>query len=830
MGEPRVLVIHPPVSVARDFIDYPYFADLGAVQLAAVLERELDPAQVELVDSFALPGAQLRWREDGRAHLGVEVEQALAQVLRLAADQDFAAIVLAYTVFHRPPHRDDVLAALLEGLRARFDTAPILLADCYQSGQHYIELPGDAVLASYPEVDAYIKYEAEVTVPQLLASYFANPNEPGARPRGSHRGASPKLDELPFPAWGRVDLAAYDQFKHSVVAELGRPVWTFPIDGRTMPLVTSRGCPFTCIHCSSNPEARKPWVADAESGGPEPQAREPKLQRRYSPERLREYLRFMAALGTTRLEVSDELINVNERHFDVFLEEVVALDLKFDCPNGMRADYLLPRHLEQMRGRVNMLSVSAESGVQRVVTEVVKKRLDLRAVEDAAKHAHEAGVPLMIHYMIGLPGERAEEINGTLGFALRLWDEFQAWPAVQYATPLPGTELAAIAEARSGHKLPVIPTIEDWGPYFQTAPSNCSGDGTGDGVDQATLETFMWTFQQRLNASQGAKKLIMNVTYVCNNHCTFCAVGTRTQLDGHPTRQREKLLEYRKQGVVMVDFDGGEPTLNPELIPLIKSARAMGYQRVNVTTNGRRCVYDKYASSLVNSGLTTLLFSVHGHDARTHAQQVGVAEAFQQTTDGIRNCLRYAPKGVELGMNITVTKGNHDKVDRLAQLCWDLGLRWMNIQFLTPFGRATSWVAPDTQLAADNAVAVMDAWAGKIRFQVINLPFCFMPKHRELMQGDLAKLERHMVFVNNETVNLAEYLAERRVRKPVCKTCPHACFCGGFYELDQVPEPPWLISAEDLVRPLSDPRRHESVPAGFSERVKQRLREEGVEG
>lgn len=795
----RVLVIHPPLSVARDFIDYPYFADLGAVQLAAVLEQRLGAAQVELLDSFALPGAGLRWREDGRAQLGIAVADLLAHVHALAADQDFDAIVVAYTVFHRPPHRDDTLASLLEGLRARFD-APILLADAYQSGQHYVEVPGEQVLASYPEVDAYVKYEAELTVPALLDAWF----EAGQRPHGCHRGASPKLDELPFPAWSRVDLAAYDQFKRDVVAKLGRPIWTFPIDGRTMPLVTSRGCPFTCIHCSSNPETP---------------IGSPKIQRRYPPERLREYLRFLAELGVTRLFVSDELINVNERHFDVFLDELVALDLKFDCPNGMRADYLLPRHLEQMRGRVNMLSVSAESGVQRVVTEVVKKQLDLQAIRDAAQRAHAADVPLMIHYMIGLPGETAEEINGTLSFALELWDEYRAWPAVQYATPLPGTELAAIAETRTGTKLPII---DDWGPYFQTAPSET-------GVAPEVLEKFMWTFQQRLAASQGPKKLIMNVTYVCNNHCTFCAVGTRTQIDGHPTRQREQLAKYRGQGVVMVDFDGGEPTLNPELIPLIKAARSLGYQRVNVTTNGRRCVYENYAAKLVNSGLTTLLFSVHGHDARTHAQQVGVAEAFEQTCAGIRNCLKYAPRGVELGMNITVTKGNHDKIDKLAQLCWDLGLRWMNIQFLTPFGRATSWVAPDTQKAADHAVEVIDAWAGKIRFQVINLPFCFMPRHQHLMQGDLAKLERHMVFVNNETVNLAEYLAERRVRKPVCGTCPHACFCGGFYELDQVPEPPWLIAPEDLVRPIDDPRRHESVPAGFSDRVKKRLRDQGVD-
>jgi MoaA/NifB/PqqE/SkfB family radical SAM enzyme len=798
MVVPRVLVIHPPVSVARDFIDYPYFADLGAVQLAAVLECEFGVERVELIDAYALPGARLRWREDGRAQLGVDVEAVLDRVRALAADVAFNAIVVAYTPFHRPPHRDDVLAPLLAGLRERFDAAILVLADCYQSGQHYVEVPGDHVLASYPEIDAWVKFEAESTVPDLLRGYF----DRDERPTGTHRGTTPNLATLPFPAWSRIDLDAYDAFKTSVVAELGRGPWTFPIDGRTLPLVTSRGCPFTCIHCSSNPDTPRG---------------QPKQQRRYSTERLAEYVAFMKRLGATRLEVLDELINVNERHFDTFVEAIAEHDLAFDCPNGMRADYLLPRHLELMKGRVNMLSVSAESGVQRVVTEVVRKRLDLAAIEQAAANAEAAGVPLMIHYMIGLPGETAEEINGTLAFALRLWDQHRAWPAVQYATPLPGTVLAEQAEQRSGKPLPII---EDWGPYFQTAPSDT-------GVDKATLEQFMWTFQQRLDASQGPKKLIMNVTYVCNNHCTFCAVGTRTQIDGHPTRQRELLAKYREQGVLMVDFDGGEPTLNPELIPLVKAARHMGYQRINVTTNGRRCTYEKYAASLVNSGLTTLLFSVHGHDARSHAQQVGVAEAFEQTTEGIRNCLRYAPRGVELGMNITVTKGNHDKIDRLVQLCWDLGLRWMNIQFLTPFGKATSWVAPDTQKAADHAMAVMTAWAGKIKFQVINLPFCFMPGWESVMQGDMAKLERHMVFVNNETVNLAEYLAERRVRKPVCATCPHACFCGGFYELDQVPEPPWLIAAADLVRPIDDPRRHESVPKGFSDRVKKRLAAEG---
>lgn len=792
------MVVHPPLSVARDFIDYPYFSDLGAVQLAAVLDAHEPTA---IVDAFALPGAELRWRDDGRARLGAP-PAAVVEAVEQRARPDF--IVVAITPFHRPPARDDLLGETLARLRQRWPGAVIVLADAYQSGQHYVQAPAAAVLESYPEADAWVQYEAEVTVPALRAGYRAT----GERPRGHHRGEPPEpLDALPRPAWERVDLDALDRFRASIIDHLGRAAWAFPIDGRTLPLVTSRGCPFTCVHCSSNPDRR---------------AGEPKTQRRHGSARVRAALEQLRRLGATRVAVLDELVNVSERHFDALLSAVTELDLRLEIPNGMRADYLRPEHLRALKGRVTTVSVSAESGSPRVVRDVVRKQLDLQTIVDAARHAHEAGVPLLVHYMIGLPGETAEEINETLAFALDLHDRYGAWPAVQYATPLPGTALA------HGRRLPVV---DDWGPRFQMAPTSAEADeptsAAAPTLSPAQLERFMTTFRRRLAASQGPEKLVMNVTYVCNNHCTFCAVGTRTQIDGHPPRQREQLERYRARGVTMVDFDGGEPTLNPELVALVRHARRIGYTRINVTTNGRRCAYEGYAAALVNSGLTTLLFSVHGPDARIHAQQVGVAEAFDQTIEGIRHCVRLAPRGVELGMNVTLTKGNVAHLGAIGELAWSLGLAWMNVQFLTPFGRATRHVAPDTADAAARTRALIDAWRGRMKIQVVNLPFCFMPGHEDHLEGDLAKLARHMVFVNNETVNLAEYLAERRTPKPVCKSCPHACFCGGFYELDDVPEPPWLIAAEDLVRPLEDPRRHESVPAGFSERVRARLGDGG---
>jgi MoaA/NifB/PqqE/SkfB family radical SAM enzyme len=779
-----VAIVFPPLRVSRDFIDYPYFADLGAVQAAAVLRAA--GREVALVDAFALDGATCAPLDEGYVRLGADVAGVLGQVPREAA-----AIVVAFTPFHRPPARDALLGELLEGLRRERPGTPIVLADLYQSGQHVVDARATDTLAAYPEVDVLLRYEGEELLPALI-------DELVARGRGAPRvidgGEPAPLDALPLPAWDLVDLDRYFHFHEEVVRGLGRPSWAFPIDGRSLPALTSRGCPYRCVHCSSNPTSRREGRLVA-----------PKTQRRYSAEYLDRLFADLKGRGAARVHLLDELVNVNERHFDAVMALLARHDLRFEVPNGMRADYILEGHFDTMKGRMTTLSVSAESGVQRVVTEVVDKSLDLEAIREAARGAARAGLPMLVHFMIGLPGETRREINGTLEFALALHEETGARPSVQFATPLPGTRLAALAAERGR----VLPLIADYGPHFQQHPSIETPE-----VTLAELARFKWTFDRRIEATEGPKKVIMNVTYKCNNRCTFCATGTRTQFDGNVDRQRELLVKYRKLGVTLLDFDGGEPTLNPNLFSLVAFSKRIGYEKINVTTNARMASYDGFAERFVNSGVTSILTSIHGPDAQTHAQNVGVAEAFDQTCEGVRNIVRLAPPHVELGANITVTKSNYKKLAATAELVLDLGLRWWNIQFLTPFGRATSSISPDTAEAAEEAMRVIDAFEDRLKFQIINLPFCFMPGYERYLMGDMLKMERHMLFVNNDEVNLFDYLRERRVRKPVCEGCPHSIFCGGFYELEDVPEPTWLIRPEDLVRPVSPevPRASVEIP------------------
>src|SRR5688572_14208026 len=95
----RIAVVFPPIRVSRDFIDYPYFADVGAVQAAAVLRAA--GHDVNLVDALAMPGATLTPDDENHVCLGARLDDVIAAV---AADSD--AVLVAYTPFHRPPSRD----------------------------------------------------------------------------------------------------------------------------------------------------------------------------------------------------------------------------------------------------------------------------------------------------------------------------------------------------------------------------------------------------------------------------------------------------------------------------------------------------------------------------------------------------------------------------------------------------------------------------------------------------------------------------------------------------------------------------------------------------
>jgi len=747
---PRILFVNPPLVLDEDFIDYPYFANHGLLACAGLAARS--GAQVELYDAFALPASGRHRRAAGGFVLGVEHAEFAAGL----PDSDVDAVVLGASVFLRIESAHPETQTLIGALRERYPNAALLLCDGYVGGQHYMDYDADRVLAHYPQLDAILKYPGE--------RIFGDPGYLGTlrgarivvRDAGS-RGGDPLV---PFYFLDGIDVRYFDDFLDRC---FGDGAWqnTFGVDVGSRSFLTSTGCPHRCIFCTSNPGWRQTGR---------------KLYQPIPLSRLKHWAYLLrSAFGARKLVVLDEMVNVRN-DFEAMLRAFNDLDLRYEFPNGMRADHLSREAVELMHGRVSVVSISAESATQGDLDGPIGKGQKLEAIHRAAAWCHEVGVPLMIHYIIGFPWETPAHITPTLEMAWELYERYGAWPSMQFATPIRGTalheqcvELGLISDDGVD--------LKD-GTLFQHRPSFDPPQCPPGYVARARA-----AFDMKM-AAREARKLIMNITYKCANRCVFCATGDRISAALGWDKIEGILRQHREEGTDQLDIDGGEPTTHPRLVDAIGLARELGYRSINLTTNGRLLRERDFAGRILASGITHLLISLHGATAEVHEAATDTPGSFAQTIEGIDTVMALRPAGLETGMNVTIVRANLDHLQPLTELAIAKGFSKINFQFTTPFGRAWEDVVPPLEEAGRAVMAVIDRYADRIQIHVINAQFCALPGYEQYVVGDLQKLGRTMVFAADprfpEQVNLYQWLGARREKREVCATCPWTTACEGF--------------------------------------------------
>jgi MoaA/NifB/PqqE/SkfB family radical SAM enzyme len=382
----------------------------------------------------------------------------------------------------------------------------------------------------------------------------------------------------------------------------------------------------------------------------------------------------------------------------------------------------------------------------------------------------------MIHYIIGFPWETPAHITRTLEMAYELTDKYGAWPSMQFATPIRGTQLHEQCVA-----LGLITDdgvdLKD-GSLFQHRPSYDPPNCPPGYVAKARA-----AFDMKV-AARAARKLIMNITYKCANRCVFCATGDRISASLGWDKIESILRQHRDEGTDQLDIDGGEPTTHPQLVEAIQLARSMGYRSINLTSNGRLLRDAALAKRVVESGITHLLISLHGATPEVHDTATDAPGSYEQTVAGIDNVMALRPADLETGMNVTIVRSNVDHLMPLTALAIAKGFSKVNFQFTTPFGRAYEDVVPPLEEAAARVMEVIDRYAGQIKIYVINAQLCVFPGYEQYVVGDLQKLGRTMVFAADprfpEQVNLYEWLGARREKREVCETCPWTTVCEGF--------------------------------------------------
>ncbi len=792
----RVVVLVPPLLLGHDFIDYPWFANLGALHTAGLL-RDLGH-DVTLLDALSTYGAGVYPFERGVRLWGVPVPRLLAPLDRALARGDHPpeVVVVHHSPFLYPEQPSSLFAAVLRAVRERLPASCVILDDGYLGTMHYLDHDRAALLARHDELDYVCQYETDHVLPELLeriAAGNAPPRESPAVARVFRQERAVALDEQSPPAWELVDAASYSHFLKEAFDHSRRPN-PFRIAPDTRPLVTSRGCAYDCTFCSANPYLRRSPNPLETSGGPRFRAVPLDVLRH----ELRELRRTQ---GAHHVAVLDQVANLR-RDFTGLLDLLAEEEFVYDFPNGLRADHLSEDHLARLKGKIGTLSISAESGSQEVLDRIVKKGLRLEEIERVARSAAALGIPVVVHFMVGLPEEGRRDVLATLEFARSLQERYGAEPLVSFATPMPGTKLYARcrelgleerAEARD-------PTL-----LVQHAAALDNSEFTA-----GELKTALRVFRRHMRAA-GPKKLIVNMTYRCNNHCSFCAVGNPecasaivadpgprgaegdspraiqvglepvARRDAAPAAIRRALNEARADGATLLDLDGGEPLLHPHLVPLIRYARRLQFERITVTTNGRLLTYDETVCTLMASGLHALLISLHGADARVHEALTNAPGSYAETLTGLKNSLRLMGPGFGLGVNTTVTRTNLGQLMTMGEQLSRWAVPQWNLQLVTPFGRAGADAVPGEEALRAALPPLLERYGRRLRMAVVNAPPCLLPGLEHFVAADLGKIDRRMVFVTNDEVNLADYLSKCRAHTARCRVCLCRPVCAGEY-------------------------------------------------
>jgi radical SAM superfamily enzyme YgiQ (UPF0313 family) len=184
-------------------------------------------------------------------------------------------------------------------------------------------------------------------------------------------------------------------------------------------ILASRGCPYRCRNCQPILEDVQPF-------------------RLRKPEKVFEEVHFLSrTFGQEYFGFVDSQFPLNKsflHSFDRLVRET-GMPFSFHC-NG-RVDLLDEEILRTFKTmNITRLAIGIESGVQRVVTEVLHKRIDLDRAQALFRTASTLNLRTHAHFMIGIPGETLDDMQETLDFAMRL-----PTPSVEFniLTPWPGT-------------------------------------------------------------------------------------------------------------------------------------------------------------------------------------------------------------------------------------------------------------------------------------------------------------------------------------------------------------------------------------------------------
>lgn len=282
----------------------------------------------------------------------------------------------------------------------------------------------ERMLLECPALDACVRGEGEATMLELVEAWSQG------RPLSSVAGVAVRVDGRPVATAPRARLRALDARP--------RPAWDlFPLEpylrhrghggvarGRSLPVLTSRGCPYRCTFCSSP----SMWTTRYE---------------RRDPARVVDELEALVTrYRLDNFDLHDLTALLTKRWILAFCDELQRRGLRvtWQLPSGTRAEAIDHEVATRLHAAgCRNFCYAPESGSEATL-ERIGKRVRLPRLLASLEGAVAAGLRTEANLIIGFPHESLADLAHTVALALRLAHRGLHSLSVMVFAPYPGSE------------------------------------------------------------------------------------------------------------------------------------------------------------------------------------------------------------------------------------------------------------------------------------------------------------------------------------------------------------------------------------------------------
>jgi len=289
------------------------------------------------------------------------------------------------------------------------------------------------------------------------------------------------------------------------------------------------------------------------------------------------------------------------------------------------------------------------------------------------------------------------------------------------------------------------------------------------------------------------KRFEFHISYKCPNNCIFCS--EKSQLEKFPNQFvkfgtiEKNLKKFAKKSFNHITFTGGEPTLHPDIVDLVESAKQLRY-KTYISSNGGLFSSEKFCRKILPH-LDEICFSVHGHNAKLHNFLTKNSKSFSRIKKAFENIEKYG-SDIFCFVNVVITKYNFDHVEKIISFVSQYKkVRQVLISNVAPESNGLrnfeELSVPLDEIKKQVPLIVKTAKDKSLNIRFFGLPLCVLDGY-EIYSNDiywsprltLEKWKKGSRNTIKETYS--DKPSRNRIHTPKCKGCRRRGLCEGAFE------------------------------------------------